>query len=533
MVIAAIKESLLKEKKNYGLMLLFMIYAFMIGGNIPLSCISDMGLGEYILLSITDHYYIVFAYFMYAIFWIMRDIKEDRNIELVRYGSYKKYYAIRKLCVFIKIIIVVIMHVIIAMIIGLTSTQPTYEICGKRVEGLYVGRLEIIKEFSNYFDTTPLAILCAAGYMIIGTFFLYEILFYIFRLKGNTVTIAFIGIMIVMMVAGMKLPLDDYVFTQILFINNYIIFHHNFFPHGNIGIGLNIILMIVIPIIMEKKVLEIKTGFSKTTFCKNNFKIKKTKYISNMISSYKMIIVYVVILIGLKLFQSLGTSLDGDGILLSSLMGFSYTKFNLMYGLYYLAYFIFPVYIICCFLENEKQDRNILAMFRYGSKKLWKKNIFIVCLRYLIIYAMSYITVLLVITRIINLFNGGKESQDWILYMQVYGLNNSMMIKHVILSMVMKVIELILLFEIVYLAHTLIRRTIVSFMLPIVGYVVSIVIGKVSEYNPFGASAILNSIEIGYEKVLTTVIISILIIIVLEVARRMYDEYSNKIRKCK
>ena len=61
MVIAAIKESLLKEKKNYGLMLLFMIYAFMIGGNIPLSCISDMGLGEYILLSITDHYYIVFA----------------------------------------------------------------------------------------------------------------------------------------------------------------------------------------------------------------------------------------------------------------------------------------------------------------------------------------------------------------------------------------------------------------------------------------------------------------------------------------
>lgn len=66
--IAVVKEYIYQEKRNFFLIILFMIYAFICGKNISIAMAAGFSAGEFVLYCITDHYYIIYGFFFYGMY---------------------------------------------------------------------------------------------------------------------------------------------------------------------------------------------------------------------------------------------------------------------------------------------------------------------------------------------------------------------------------------------------------------------------------------------------------------------------------
>lgn len=518
-----IKEYIYQEKKNYFLIILFMVYAFICGKNLNVATATGLSTGEFILYCITDHYYIIYGFFFYGMYWMFRDSKEESDLEMLRFGSYNRYYLLRCAVAFIKILIFVVLHIVIAGAVGIGQLGLSMGFTGQRVPGYYIEAVEFILVFKEYFANAGIATLVVGAFLILGMFFIYEILFYIQKIRGNKAEIVAMIIILTNVMMGFKSHIDESM-LEVLFLNNYFILHHCLFLVGKNAVMINIVIVVAVSIVLNRMAVNANNG-------SNNTKKRKALYIRHMFADDRSMLLFVVIVLGLKLVMVIRDKYTALDYVLSCIQGFSVQNVDIINILYYLAFFTFPIFIVMCFLENEKQGANILARFRFDNRKQWDGTITKICYGYLCRYSICYWLGLTMITLMVWIFTRNRNSVFWNEFLVFYELNNEQMLTYILATIVLHILELFVVFEVAYMIRSLSGSTIVAFIGLIVIYV-AVMLFKIDIWiNPFGSSAIYNMVEQEHNLV-ARLLANVLWISVLHTIRSKVNENGNRIKEC-
>lgn len=508
MVYRAIKEQICLEKKNYFVWILMFVYTFLCGTNLDMAEDAGLSAGEFVLLSITDHYYLIYGFFFYGIFWMFKNVKEDSKLELIRYGGYNIYYSVRCVSAFIKFFIFILIHILISTVLGMTKLERTNEFSGHQIANYYNSSLEFTLEFQKFFNNPIIAILAVVSFLTLGMFFIYEIFFYIHKIKGNTAEILAVIIIIVNVMIGFKSQVDES-FLEVFFINNYFILHHSLFLVGKSAVWFNVISMIILSILMNRLTVKIK--------CRGKIKNKREeKYISSMICGRKSIMIaFILSLLFLKIVQIFIEKYNAKDYLLSCIQGFSINEINIINILYYMAYFIYPMFIIMCFFEREKQEGNLLAKVRFGNRNNWDSQVRRNCVRFLYEYSVLYWGSQFGIAVVLNFIFGKRSSKFMSEFIQFYNLQENRLFLLILLCVLLHVIELFILYEISLCLRKYFNSTIYIFLGTFFGYIITVIAGIDSIWNPFGGSSLYSVVERKEEQLIYTIIVNLGWIVIL------------------
>ncbi len=175
---------------------------------------------EFVLSSITDHYYIVFFMLISFMFFVFNLIGYDMQLELIRFSRYSHYYLAKVLSVFLVATIFVAIHVLIALVLGVglefknafSLNEPFYN----QFEQLYA--------YSKFFSTPVHAIVCFAFFMILGLTFIGNIICFTNRFLSKKFITINLSIIYLLVIIALQTNIDN--LQPVLFFNNYLILHH-------------------------------------------------------------------------------------------------------------------------------------------------------------------------------------------------------------------------------------------------------------------------------------------------------------------
>lgn len=192
---------------------------------------------------------------------------------------------------------------------------------------------------------------------------------------------------------------------------------------------------------------------------------KKNFYIKEYISGnwkYSIIFLFCFLLLGC-VSAGIQTMTPFDFVFLVT-KGFSYRKFRLVEFLYYLFFYIYPLFWINYFLENEKKDRNMAAKFRYGSVQRWNSVILKECIKYVLRYYAQFIYCLALIdTAFIMLRRDGRE--EYLFSIQEhYGVHMEGVYLGFVIALLWRLVELLLLLEIDLCIYQYAENTVAAFL---------------------------------------------------------------------
>lgn len=169
-------------------------------------------------------------------------------------------------------------------------------------------------------------------------------------------------------------------------------------------------------------------------------------------------------------------------VLFALLKGFSYRTFYLTEFLYYSCFFLFPIFLIHAFWEQERANKNAIAMFRMGSKEKWERAIYkegFVCVTKFYIW---YIVDLMAVLGISLCFCKGNHEVYLKEIFEFYGVSDTPIFEIVICSILRKGMELVLLYEISLFFYRCTKQTVVSF----IGTMLMYLLGFSEKWNIFG-----------------------------------------------
>lgn len=144
--------------------------------------------------------------------------------------------------------------------------------------------------------------------------------------------------------------------------------------------------------------------------------------------------------------------------------GFSFQKFQTIEFLYYVFYYIFPLFWINVFLENEKKDRNIAAKFRYGSIQRWNFIMLKECMIYMLRFYCQYLCCVLFIDALLVMFCYNRSSGYFFAIQKQYGIHTEGIYLGFVAALLWKLIELLLLLEIDLWIYQHLGNTLTAFL---------------------------------------------------------------------
>lgn len=156
--------------------------------------------------------------------------------------------------------------------------------------------------------------------------------------------------------------------------------------------------------------------------------------------------------------------------------GFSYQKFQITELLYYLFYFIFPIFWVNVFMEREKKERNTTAKFRYGSRVRWEMVAHRECLRFLLRYYAAFLLCILVADAALAIFSHDSTSVYYIAIQEQYGVHGEEIYVGFVISYVWRLVELLLLLEMDFCLYRVTGNTLAAFLGSFAVYLVGAVL---------------------------------------------------------
>lgn len=176
---------------------------------------------------------------------------------------------------------------------------------------------------------------------------------------------------------------------------------------------------------------------------------KKNFYIKEYISGswkYSIIFLCCFLLLGC-ISAGIQTMTPFDFVFLI-IKGFSYQKFRVTEFLYYLFFYIYPLFWINYFLENEKKDRNVAAKFRYGSVQRWNYVVLKECTRYVLRYYVQFICCLALADTVLVMFRYDGREEYLFSIQEHYGVHMEGIYLSFAIALLWRLVELLLLLEI-------------------------------------------------------------------------------------
>lgn len=156
--------------------------------------------------------------------------------------------------------------------------------------------------------------------------------------------------------------------------------------------------------------------------------------------------------------------------------GFSYQKFQITELLYYLFYFIFPLFWVNVFLENERKGRNTTAKFRYGSRARWESVTDWECFHFLFRYYVQFILCVLVVDAVLIMVCHDSTGVYFFAIQEEYGIHTEEIYLGFMVAFLWRFVELVLLLEVDLCLYRLAGNTLAAFFGTFVVYILGAVL---------------------------------------------------------
>lgn len=466
-VIPIIRGKLVNERYNKIIWILLAVYTFLCGSFIPAAKAANLSCGEYVLLQLVNHYYIVYGLCIYWLFWCLQDLKEYSALQLIRSKNYVSYFTCRIGYALVVIAAIVLLHILIPLIIGCLNLELDFGYQGHKIVGFYSDSLNILLKFSTIFLNLPFAILITGLYLIIGLLFIYELLFFCQQLWGNKYTILAVILVLLNIMLGFKTQIDESM-LEVLFLNNYFIIHHPLFLVGKFVPLLNILLMVMVSIALWKfAVLKNKTVKNKRY---------GTAYIDEKLSGNKrLIVIFSLVMAVLKIIPAIMAGESFMDYCFRLVKGYTKNLHGFIDMLAYVFFFIMPIVFIDIFWDDEKTNRNLLIQYRYNSAKRWNRKIAIRSLCFMIRYFFIYWGIQMLSIIPMHLITNKNTLSDYPQIAQFYGVD--VKLQYLVgASLVFNFMELLVVWILNAILVKTINNTTIAFVATYIGYALGVLI---------------------------------------------------------
>ncbi len=434
------------RKYLYVSVMILIIYAYFCGSELAVAKESNLNLGEYMLLTLTEQYYLIYGWFFFLIFDVTVRIKREGYLEKIRYLRIKKYYQTEVFYRVVYFSAMGLMHILIPLCIGITKLP----LCGRYSEtvlaGVYDGRVDVLIKLNDVFLNPVFAFICVWAYFTFGSIIISLILFYVYQLFNKPVFVCVEIIAICSTVTGF-LNMGNNYFENIFFLNKYYIFHHAFED----GLFLTILR---IPVLLG--VMYLLRHFAIKKHGKNNDEISYISALFNINVLYAFIILVFLFVLGI-----VRSVRNNESLLWEWTKGFSYKSFSLTEMLYYVAFEFLILFLVNMMWEKEKKDRNVLAMYRVGSSYLWNKLLHAGDRKFIFWSIGLYYLVSLAV--LVLCFFAGQQPDTEIL--EYYGVGSEWFFYIQIVTVIAKGVEIYILFVADKIFYKLTNNTICSYCL--------------------------------------------------------------------
>jgi|GEM_PF-2971071 len=460
-----------KPRKNLSLILLLIIYSFLCGSNLSMAEDAGFTIGEYILYMISDHYYLIYGLFFFFLYDSFVSLQDKNNVVLIRYGSLIRYYFTSLSAELIRIACIVLCHLLIPFFLSFHLLKPENIFAAHKLNGYVSSTLSYTLHFKDYFLSPVSSIAFCSMYLILGLFFIYCLQFFI-RELANISKVIMTDILIVGdTLLGFKL-FGAFPALEPLFLNCYFILHHPLFSYGLKAVCINIVIGVT---------LTLSLLIMTQSHNRNQSSRKMNQKVLNIFPDLRV----------LASFSSVAAVLTGvlnrnsSDFLFASLKGYSSENVNLTEILYYLTFFVFPVIYINIVLEKEQDEKTDLMKFRFGSRKLWDRKFLGSILQFILKYVMVWDACFLAVYLLLCITHSRPDSK---LLMELYSsfeISTNQFYQACMLSLVLKIFELITIVSIDTCLSYLLRNQVIGFLLTFALYPISIILCNVFGKTPF------------------------------------------------
>ncbi|MFC4388322.1 hypothetical protein ACFOZ1_10965 [Gracilibacillus marinus] len=437
---------------------------------------------EYLIIVMTDHYYILYFMILSFTYLIYKLYREDNEIILIRSKTYLNYYVAQIASLFIISMSFILIHLIIPMVIGI----------GIRFESEFTNlsidtNTIIVGEFNQYFSNPFVALISIVFYLILGLTFLGSI----FLFLNNFLTEKFVLIIIVCIYILMLLSIRSDVDSMIpfVFLNNYIILHHAFATIDSkyyLFIIVEVALLICMMYIMKKywyKKLSVRFFNNPLDKWNLNMLFTKKNLIVIIVLSTFTVISIIIKYNNLTFFDVISIQFYGHGT------GY----FNFIYFISLVVYNGVPVYLLSYFLEKESINRSSVLTIRLQYKQIWLSSI----LRSSFIFILSYIILTITVTVIVSIVFGlSFNGYDYMHQIFIgFGVNEVNTLKLLLIIIISKALELYFSFLFIFTLFGIVKNATTGFVLLELSYLLLLIDAQFVKYIPIGMSSLLRIAE--------------------------------------
>lgn len=458
---------------------------------------------EFILIALNDHYYILYFMTITFIFFIFKLIKNNEEILLIRTKKYINFFTAQIISLILISILFVLLHLIIVMIIGYgLKMQNAFTL-----DNSVLNRFEIIKIYNSYYNTPITGIAISTAYMISGLIFLGTLIMFIKNYIKAKSTIIGVIVIYLLMLFSIRTEIDNIV--PYVFINNYIILHHSFVVLNKSYYMLLIceLFLIVSILILIRYFWYKRISFNKYSVLGKS--INKI-YLSNLFSRKNLLIIITLTLILVLSVIFRYDNLTFNDLLLLQFYGHGIGYFRLIDFLMLIIYNGIPIYLLCCFLDEESRGRSFSVTIRLKSKKKW----IIAIVRSAFLFIFAYLLISIICTIIISFitgmdFKGYNYTRELFL---TYNLKiiNPYYLYFIILSA--KSIELLLYFMIIFTVFNYKKGVTISFASLQLAYCLYFFDIDFAKYLPVGMASLSRISEFAGNKGIPYILVMAILI---------------------
>lgn len=206
---------------------------------------------------------------------------------------------------------------------------------------------------------------------------------------------------------------------------------------------------------------------------------KRNSYLKEYIcGNWKYSILFLLCYMALGCVQAGTLTLTPVDFLFLITKGFSYQNFQVVEFLYYIFFYIFPLFWINVFLENEKKDRNTAAKFRYGSVQRWNFITLKECMVYVLRYYCQYLLCMLFVDAFLVMVHYNRISGYFFGIQEQYGIHTEMIYLGFVVAILWRLVELLLLLEIDLWIYQRFGNTLAAFLGTFAVYLLEAVLSR-------------------------------------------------------
>lgn len=221
-----------------------LVLAYYAGIAVPFARVTGMSLAEYVLYVLADHYYLIYAWFFFLLYWMVHSVRKCGQQEWIRYGSCRNKYNADNVSAILQISAMIFGNLLLVLCIGIVGVGVSGGF--RAVNGMteLAGNMMILKGYAHFFSNPVIAVICVVLYWELGCVFLYMMLYYGNLMGGRKLMVMEIVLCIISTLAGYLTQIDESC-LNVFFYNNYYILHHALLVVGIRAVVVNMAVMVI------------------------------------------------------------------------------------------------------------------------------------------------------------------------------------------------------------------------------------------------------------------------------------------------